>query len=165
MAADISTRCYDVRKEVIRDSFNGFYNISHRLEEVSTVRGITFINDSKATSVNACWYALESMNRTVIWIAGGQVNGNDYSILRELARQKVKALICIGVKNDQIINYFSDVIDVIMEATDLETAVRAAYESGSPGDTVLLSPGCASFDRFENYADRGDKFKKAVFDL
>lgn len=165
MAEGISTRLYDVRKEVIRDSFNGFQNIAHRLEEVSAVRGITFINDSKATSLNASWYALESMNRPVIWIAGGQANGNDWSILKELVKQKVKALICLGVDNERIISCFKDVVDVIIEVSDVRTAVQAAYEAGSPGDNVLLSPGCASFDRFENYADRGEQFKKAVFDL
>ncbi len=165
MAAGISLRVYDVRKEVIRDSFNGFLNVSHRLEEISTVRGITFINDSKATNVNACWYALESMNRPVIWIAGGQNNGYDYSILKELAQQKVKALVCLGVNNEPIINCFKDVVDIVTEAIDATMAVATAYEIGSPGDIVLLSPGCASFDRFENYADRGNQFKKAVFDL
>lgn len=165
MAEGITMRLYDVRKTVIRDSFNGFQNISHRLEEVSTVRGITFINDSKATNVNACWYALESMNRPVIWIAGGQENGNDYSILKELARQKVKALICMGVSNQRIIHCLRDEVNVIMEVNSARMAVQAAYQAGSPGDIVLLSPGCASFDRFDNYADRGDQFKQAVFDL
>ena len=165
MAAGIARRLIDVRKAAIRDSFNGFQNLSHRLEEVSTVRGVTFINDSKATNVNASWYALESMNRPVIWIAGGQANGNNWSILKELVKQKVKALICLGVDNQRIINCFKDVVDVIIEVPDAQTAVQAAYEAGSPGDNVLLSPGCASFDRFENYADRGEQFKKAVFDL
>ncbi len=165
MAEGISTRLYDVRKTFIRDSFNGFKNNAHRLEEIAAVRGITFINDSKATNVNASWYALESMTRPVIWIAGGQANGNDFSILKELAKQKVKALICLGADNERIINCFKDVIDVIIEATDTQTAVLAAYEVGSPGDMVLLSPGCASFDRFENYVDRGEQFKRAVFDL
>lgn len=165
LAAGITARLFDVRKTVIRDSFDGFQNISHRLEEISTVRGIAFINDSKATNVNACWYALESMNRPVIWIAGGLENGNDYSILEELARQKVKALICLGVNNNHIIKSFKHTVDIIIEANNARMAVKAAYEIGSPGDIVLLSPGCASFDRFDNYADRGDQFKKAVFDL
>ncbi len=165
MAAGIATRLIDVRKAAIRDSFNGFQNMSHRLEEISTVRGVTFINDSKATNVNACWYALESMNRPVIWIAGGQENGNDYSILKDLAEQKVKALVCLGMDNKHIINCFKDVIDKITEVPDAQKAVKAAFALASPGNIVLLSPGCASFDRFENYADRGEQFKKAVFDL
>lgn len=165
MAASIASRLIDVRKAAIRDSFNGFQNITHRLEEVSTVRGVTFINDSKATNVNACWYALESMNRPVIWIAGGLENGNDYSILKDLARKKVKALLCLGTDNKHIIKCFKDVVDKIIEVPDAQKAVKAAFALGSPGDFVLLSPACASFDRFENYADRGEQFKKAVFDL
>lgn len=165
MAAGITLRLYDVRKDVIRDSFIGFPNVAHRLEEVSTVRGVKFINDSKATNVNACWYALESMNHPVIWIAGGQDKDNDYSILKELAGKKVKALICLGANNERIINCFKGVVNSITQVIDAKTAVAAAYEMGSPGDIVLLSPGCPSFDRFENYADRGNQFKKAVFDL
>ena len=165
MAAGIARRLIDVRKAAIRDSFNGFQNLSHRLEEVSTVRGVTFINDSKATNVNASWYALESMNRPVVWIAGGLENGNDYSILKNLVEKKVKALICLGMDNKHIVNCFKDIIDKITEVPDAQKAVKAAFALASPGNIVLLSPACASFDRFENYADRGDQFKKAVFDL
>ncbi len=165
MARSIAAHMYDVRKEDIKDSLNGFQNIAHRLEEVATVRGIAFYNDSKATNVNATWYALETMNRPVIWIAGGQENGNDYSILRDIVRQKVKTLICIGTSNERIINCLQQDIGIIAEAPDMQTAVRAAYSIGQPGDAVLLSPACASFDRFDNYAHRGDLFKKAVYDL
>ena len=165
MARSIATRLYDVRKECIKDCFNGFQNIAHRLEEVATVRGITFVNDSKATNVNASWYALETMNRPVIWIAGGQENGNDYSILRDTVRQKVKTLICIGASNERIINCLQQDIGIIAEAPDMQTAVKAAYSIGQPGDVVLLSPACASFDSFDNYADRGEQFKKSVHDL
>jgi UDP-N-acetylmuramoylalanine--D-glutamate ligase len=165
MARSVASRLYDVRKKGIKDSLDGFQNISHRLEEVATVRGVTFINDSKATNVNASWYALETMNRPVIWIAGGQENGNDYSILREIVRQKVKTLICIGASNESIINCLHQDIGIIAEAPDMQTAVKAAYSIGQPGDVVLLSPACASFDRFDNYAERGEHFKKTVYDL
>ncbi len=165
MARGIALRLYEVRKQGIKESLNGFQNITHRLEEVAMVRGITFINDSKATNVNACWYALETMNRPVIWIAGGLDNGNDYSILRNVARQKVKTLICIGNNNERIIDSLQHDIKIIAEAPDMQTAVAAAYSIGQPGDIVLLSPACASFDRFDNYADRGEHFKKAVYDL
>lgn len=165
MVARIAQRQYDIRKEGIRDSLNGFTNNSHRLEEVATIRGITFINDSKATNVNACWYALESMNRPVIWIAGGMDTNNDYSILKLTIKEKVKAMICIGSNNDRLINTLGKDIDLVVESADMVTAVFAAYEIGSKGDIVLLSPGSASFDRFENYADRGDQFKRAVYDL
>lgn len=165
MAEGIISRQYDIRKEAIRNSLNGFSNSAHRLEEVATIRGITFINDSRATNVNASWYALESMNRPVIWIAGGLENGNDYSMLQNTARQKVKAMICIGVNNIIITQSLKKLIQIILESHNMISAVNIAYSIGSPGDVVLLSPACASFDRFENYADRGDQFKKAVFDL
>ncbi len=165
MVAGIAQRQFDIRKEGIRDSLNGFTNNAHRLEEVATIRGITFINDSKATNVNACWYALESMNRPVVWIAGGMDNNHDYRLLKSVVRQKVKAMICIGINNERFINNLKNDIELIVETPDMISAVHAAYNFGSPGDVVLLSPGCASFDRFENFADRGNQFKRAVYDL
>ncbi len=165
MAETIASRLYDVRKEGIKDSLSGFQNIAHRLEEVATVRGICFINDSKATNVNATWYALESMHRSVIWIAGGQDNGNNYEALKGVVKDKVKTLICLGADNSNISSYFRDKVDLILETADMADAVQAAYSLGQPGDTVLLSPACASFDLFDNYADRGKRFREAIFGL
>lgn len=161
----IALRQFDIRKDGIRDCLNSFGSISHRLEEIVTIRGITFINDSRATNVNACWYALESLNQPIIWIAGGLDNNNNYSMLQDLAKQKVKALVCIGVNNYRLIEFFKNDIEIIIETPDIHSAVNISYNIGVPGDTVLLSPACASFDRFESYADRGDQFRKAVIDL
>jgi UDP-N-acetylmuramoylalanine--D-glutamate ligase len=126
------------------------------------VHGIDFINDSKATNVNSTWYALESMEKPVIWIAGGVDKGNDYTMLHELVNGRVRALVCLGTDNVKIIDAFRELIPVIVEATTAEEAVQAAYRLGKKGDAVLLSPACASFDLFENYEDRGRKFKQAV---
>ncbi len=165
MAETIASRLYDVRKEGIKDSLSGFLNQVHRLEEVTTVRGISFINDSRATNVNATWYALESMQRPVIWIAGGQDNGNNYDELKDLVEEKVKAIICLGADNSNIRSYFQNKVDLLIETTDISEAVHAAYGLGQPGDIVLLSPACASFDLFDNYAERGERFKQAIFGL
>ncbi len=165
MAETVASRLYDVRKEGIKDSLSGFQNTSHRLEEIATVRGINFINDSKATNVNATWYALESMHRPVIWITGGQDHGNNYNILKGLVGEKVKAMVCIGIDNSNIISFFNDKIDLILETADMFDAVRAAYSLGQPGDVALLSPACPSFDLFDNYADRGKRFREAIFNL
>jgi UDP-N-acetylmuramoylalanine--D-glutamate ligase len=162
MAAGIASRVLEIRKEVVRESFSDFENIEHRLEFVNTVHGIDFINDSKATNVNSTWYALESMDKPVIWIAGGVDKGNDYTMLHELVDGRVKALVCLGTDNSKIIEAFSEMIPVIVEAKNAEEAVQAAYRLGKKGDAVLLSPACASFDLFENYEDRGRKFKQAV---
>jgi UDP-N-acetylmuramoylalanine--D-glutamate ligase len=162
MAAGIASRVLEIRKEVVRESFSDFENIEHRLEFVNTVHGIDFINDSKATNVNSTWYALESMDKPVIWIAGGVDKGNDYTMLHELVNGRVKALVCLGTDNSKIIDAFSEMIPVIVEAKTAEEAVQAAYRLGKKGDAVLLSPACASFDLFENYEDRGRKFKQAV---
>lgn len=165
MAAAIAGKILDIHNSVIRESLMGFKGIEHRLEKVKKVRGIEFINDSKATNVNSAWYALESMTTPTIWILGGTDKGNDYSILFELAREKVKAIVCLGVDNQKIIESFKDIIPIIIETKSAKEAVEKAFELGDAGDTVLLSPACASFDLFDNYEDRGRKFKKAVEEL
>ncbi len=165
MASGIAARVLDIRKETVRESFSDFENIEHRLELVNTVHGIDFINDSKATNVNSTWYALESMQKPVIWIAGGVDKGNDYNMLLDLVKSRVKAIVCLGEDNQKIIEAFKDVIPDIIETKTADEAVRAAYKLGKKGDVVLLSPACASFDLFENYEDRGRKFKGAVRSL
>jgi UDP-N-acetylmuramoylalanine--D-glutamate ligase len=162
MAAGIAGHVLNIRKEVIRESLSDFQGVEHRLEYVLTVRGVKYINDSKATNVNSAWYALESMTTPVVWIAGGTDKGNDYSELMDLVKQKVKALICLGVDNSKLHATFDGVVPVIVDAKSAEEAVQHAYRISVPGDTVLLSPACASFDLFENYEDRGRKFKAAV---
>lgn len=162
MAAGIAARVLDIRNEVIRESLSDFRNVEHRLEVVTTVHGIEFINDSKATNVNSTWYALESMNRPVVLILGGVDKGNDYSTLIELAKDKVKAIVCMGADNRKIVKAFKEVVPQIVETKSAEEAVQASYRLGKKGDVVLLSPACASFDLFENYEDRGRQFKKAV---
>jgi UDP-N-acetylmuramoylalanine--D-glutamate ligase len=162
MASGIASRILDIRKDVVRESFSDFENIEHRLEFVNTVHGIDFINDSKATNVNSTWYALESIQNPIVWIAGGVDKGNDYDMIAELVKSRVKALVCMGIDNKKLIDAFKDVVPVIVEAGSAEEAVQAAYRLGKKGDTVLLSPCCASFDLFENYEDRGRKFKAAV---
>lgn len=162
MAAGIAARALDIRKDVVRESFADFENIEHRLEFVNSVHGIDFINDSKATNVNSTWYALESMQKPVVWIAGGVDKGNDYAMLMDLVKQHVKAIVCLGKDNKKIIEAFKDIVPEIMETESAEAAVREAYKLGKKGDVVLLSPCCASFDLFENYEDRGRQFKAAV---
>lgn len=162
MAAGIAARILDIRKDVVRESFSDFENIEHRLEFVSAVHGIEFVNDSKATNVNSTWYALESMQKPVIWIAGGVDKGNDYTMLTDLVKSRVKAIVCLGVDNKKLIEAFKGIVPVITESGSAEEAVQAAYQLGKKGDVVLLSPACASFDLFENYEDRGRKFKAAV---
>ncbi len=162
MAASIVSRVLDIRKEVVRESLSDFENVEHRLEAVATINGIEFINDSKATNVNSAWYALESMAKPVIWIVGGVDKGNDYTQLYDLAKEKVKAIICLGVDNSKIIENFSTVVDKIVETNTAKDAVNMAYQLGKKGDVVLLSPACASFDLFQNYEDRGMQFKTAV---
>ena len=165
MAAGIAARIMEVKKEIIRESLSDFENVEHRLEFVTKVHGIEFINDSKGTNVNSTWYALESMNNPVIWIVGGIDKGNDYSILRDLVKQKVKGIVCLGVNNKKIKKAFSDIVENIVETSSAKDAVMQAYKLGKQGDTVLLSPCCASFDLFENYEDRGSQFKQAVRSL
>jgi UDP-N-acetylmuramoylalanine--D-glutamate ligase len=162
MAAGIAARVLEVRNETIRESLSDFQNVEHRLERVADVNGVVFINDSKATNVNSAWFALESMDRPVIWIMGGTDKGNDYSTLLDLAKQKVKAIVCLGKDNSKIIAAFGKVVPTIIETDSAGLAVRQSYDLSEPGDVVLLSPACASFDLFENYEDRGRKFKAAV---
>jgi UDP-N-acetylmuramoylalanine--D-glutamate ligase len=165
MAAAVSGSLLDIRKQHIQESLSDFQNIEHRLEHVAVIQGIEFINDSKATNVNAVWYALEDMPDNVIWIAGGIDKGNDYEILKDLVSKKVKAIICLGKDNKHLLDAFSGVVDSIIETFSMEVAVRAALYMGKKGDTVLLSPACASFDLFENYEDRGKQFKESVNSL
>ncbi len=162
MAAGIAARALEIRKDVVRESFADFENIEHRLEFVSTVHGIDFINDSKATNVNSTWYALESMQKPVVWIAGGVDKGNDYTMLLELVKKHVRVIVCLGKDNKKIIEAFKDVVPEIVETQSADAAVREAYSRGKKGEVVLLSPCCASFDLFENYEDRGRQFKAAV---
>ncbi len=162
MAAGVTGKLVDMRKETIRESLSDFHNIDHRLELVGNVHGIEFINDSKATNVNSTWYALESMNNPVILILGGVDKGNDYSMLTDLVKSKVKAIICLGTDNKKIIKAFGGLVETILEAKSAKEAVAQSYKIGKKGDTVLLSPACASFDMFENYEDRGTQFKQAV---
>ncbi|MFH0895142.1 MAG: UDP-N-acetylmuramoyl-L-alanine--D-glutamate ligase [Bacteroidota bacterium] len=165
MAAGIAARAYDIRNTVIKESLSDFQNIEHRLEYVTNVHGIEFINDSKATNVNSTWYALESMSKPVIWIVGGIDKGNDYSILFDMVKEKVKGIVCLGKSNSKIMKIFSGIVPNITEASNADEAVKRAYDMGSNGDVVLLSPACASFDLFENYEDRGIRFKNAVYEL
>ena len=165
MAASIASKLVDIRKESIRQSLSDFENVEHRLEYVARIHGIDFINDSKATNVNSTWYALETTDTPVIWIAGGIDKGNDYTKLMKLVPEKVKAIICLGIDNSKLIELFADLVPAIYETQSAEQAVLTAYTIGKKGDTVLLSPACASFDLFDNYEERGNKFKQAVKNL
>ena len=162
MAAAIAARVFEVKDSVIRQSMIDFQNVEHRLEYVLTVHGIDFINDSKATNVNACWFALESMTKGVVWIVGGVDKGNDYSELAEMVDEKVKAIICLGENNQNIIDAFKDKVDTIVQASTMSEAVNQSYSLANKGEAVLLSPACASFDLFANYEDRGVQFKKSA---
>lgn len=165
MAAGVSARIFDLRKELVRDSLTNFENIEHRLETVGKVNGVTFVNDSKATNINSTWYALESINKPIIWIAGGVDKGNDYGELYEMVDEKVKAVICLGKDNKKLRAAFTGRVENVIETSSADEAVQVAYELSREGDTVLLSPACASFDLFEDYEDRGRKFKAAVKQL
>ena len=162
MAAGIVGRIMDLRNDTIRESLSDFQNVEHRLEKLGTVNGIEFINDSKATNVNSTWYALECMEKPVILILGGTDKGNDYSSLRELVKQKVKAIVCLGLENEKIHAAFGDLVKVFVDTNTAAKAVQESYDLAEQGDVVLLSPACASFDLFENYEERGRKFKAAV---
>ncbi|AEV33786.1 UDP-N-acetylmuramoylalanine--D-glutamate ligase [Owenweeksia hongkongensis DSM 17368] len=165
MASGLASKLLGIRKEAIRESLAGFESIEHRLEPVLQVYGMQFINDSKATNVNSTWYALDNMHEPTIWIAGGVDKGNDYSQLFGLVEKKVKAIICLGVDNSKLHQEFEGKVDLIIDAADMDEAVRMAYKMGEKGDNILLSPACASFDLFENYEDRGRQFKAAVRNL
>lgn len=165
MAACVAATMLDIRKEKIREAVQDFQGLEHRMEFVATVRGVTFINDSKATNVNSAWYALESMTRPTILILGGVDKGNDYSLIADLVKEKVKAIICLGTDNRKIHEAFAKDINTIVNTAGAVEAVSAAFHFAEKGDVVLLSPACASFDLFKNYEDRGAQFKKAVKEL
>ena len=165
MAATMAAHLLNVRKNSIKESLSNFEGAEHRLENVAKIREVEYINDSKATNVNATFYALECMDKTTVWIVGGVDKGNDYTDLLPLVREKVKAIVCLGVDNDKIKQTFSNVVDIIVETQGAEEAVKVSNKLAERGEAVLLSPACASFDLFDNYEDRGRQFKKAVKSL
>ncbi|MBG44542.1 MAG: UDP-N-acetylmuramoyl-L-alanine--D-glutamate ligase [Aequorivita sp.] len=165
MAASTVATLLRIRKQTIRESLEGFQGVEHRLEKVLKINNVLYINDSKATNVNATFFALDSMENPTVWIVGGVDKGNDYSELLPLVNEKVKAIICLGVDNEKIINAFGNVVDTIIETDSMTMAVQVAYKLAERNNTVLLSPACASFDLFENYEDRGRQFKEAVRNL
>jgi len=165
MAASIAATTLGIRKEKIREAVSNFHSLEHRMEFVATVRGVDFVNDSKATNVNSTWYALESMQKSTVLILGGVDKGNDYELIAELVKEKVKAIICMGTDNKKIIDFFGDKVASIVEADSAKKAVNAAFKLAEKGDVVLLSPACASFDLFKNYEDRGVQFKESVKEL
>ena len=162
MASGMIAQLLNVRNETLRESLEDFESVEHRLESVLMINGVQYINDSKATNINATFYALDSMKSDTVWIVGGIDKGNDYTDLLPLVHEKVKAIICLGVDNEKIKEAFSNVVDLIVETQGAEEAVKVAYKLAQKGDAVLLSPACASFDLFENYEDRGRQFKAAV---
>ena len=165
MAASISAKVLDIKKEDIREGLKDFKGVEHRLEKVARVRGVEFINDSKATNVNSCWYALESMRTKVILILGGKDKGNDYSEIEELVKEKVNAIICLGFDNSKLHAFFEGKVPHIEDASSMKEAVDKAFACAQKGETVLLSPCCASFDLFKSYEDRGEQFKECVRNL
>ena len=165
MAAGIASMIFEIRNEQLRESLASFTGVEHRLERFLKVHGIEFVNDSKATNVNSTWYALESIYKPIVWIAGGVDKGNDYNMLKALAKEKVKAIVCLGKDNQKLHDAFKGVVKNIVDASSMDEAVKAAYYLARNGDTVLLSPACASFDLFENYEDRGTQFKQNVRNL
>lgn len=165
MAATSVAKLMQIRKSTIRESLSNFQGVEHRLEKVLKIQNVQYINDSKATNVNATFFALDSMNTPTVWIVGGVDKGNDYNELMSLVREKVKAIICLGVDNKKIIDVFGNVVDIMIEVDNMNDAVKMAQRLSEKGDTVLLSPACASFDLFESYEDRGKQFKQAVKNL
>lgn len=165
MAASLAATALDLRKEKIREALQTFESLEHRMEHAGTVKGVEFINDSKATNVNSTWYALESMTKPVILILGGVDKGNDYSVLEDLVKEKVKAIVCMGKDNRKIHEAFGDIVSLMVNTASAQEAVSAAFHFANKGDVVLLSPACASFDLFKNYEDRGNQFKQAVRNL
>ncbi|MEN6619039.1 MAG: UDP-N-acetylmuramoyl-L-alanine--D-glutamate ligase [Rikenellaceae bacterium] len=165
MAAAITGKVLNIKNDILRNSLSSFKGVEHRLEKVLKVKNVLYINDSKATNVNSAWYALESINTPVIWIAGGKDKGNDYSPLFDLVKEKVRAIICLGADNRKLHAVFEDKVEVMYDTLSAEEAVKTAYSIAKPGDTVLLSPACASFDLFKNYEERGKLFKDAVQNL
>ncbi|PQB08108.1 UDP-N-acetylmuramoylalanine--D-glutamate ligase [Polaribacter filamentus] len=165
MAATMAAQLLKVRKQIIMESLEDFEGAEHRLENVAKIRDVEYINDSKATNVNATFYALECMDKPTVWIVGGVDKGNDYNDLLALVREKVKAIVCLGLDNDKIKETFGNVVDIIVETAGAEEAVKVSHKLADRGDAVLLSPACASFDLFDNYEDRGRQFKEAVRSL
>jgi UDP-N-acetylmuramoylalanine--D-glutamate ligase len=165
MAAGIAAATLGIRKEKIREAVTTFESLEHRMEYVATVKGVEYINDSKATNINSTWFALESMEKQTILILGGVDKGNDYEVLKDLVKEKVKAIVCLGTDNRKIHEAFGEDVALMVNTTSAEDAVKAAYHFAVKGDVVLLSPACASFDLFKNYEDRGNQFKKAVREL
>jgi UDP-N-acetylmuramoylalanine--D-glutamate ligase len=165
MAATSVAKLMQIRNATIRESLSNFQGVEHRLEKVLKIQNVQYINDSKATNVNASFFALDSMTTPTVWIVGGVDKGNDYNELMSLVHEKVKGIICLGVDNKKIIDAFGNVVDVMIEVDNMADAVRMAQRMTEKGDTVLLSPACASFDLFENYEDRGKQFKQAVYNL
>ncbi len=165
MAAGIAAVTLGIRKEKIREAVKNFNSLEHRMEFIAMVRGVEFINDSKATNVNSTWFALESMNKPTVLVLGGTDKGNDYGLIAELVKEKVKAIVCMGLDNRKIIEAFKDIAPVIVETDSAKKAVNASFKLAEKGDVVLLSPACASFDLFKNYEDRGLQFKEAVKEL
>jgi UDP-N-acetylmuramoylalanine--D-glutamate ligase len=162
LAASIAGKILKISNESIRNSLMTFQAVEHRLENVAEIDGVRFINDSKATNVNACYYALESMKQPTIWIVGGTDKGNDYTEIEDLVRRKVKAIVCLGIDNQKIIDFFQNKKELIYSTSSMEEAVKVSKSLATNGDTVLLSPCCASFDLFKNYEDRGRQFKEEV---
>ena len=162
MAASIAASTLGIRKEKIREAVSNFHSLEHRMEFVATVKGVDFINDSKATNVNSTWYALESMQKPTILILGGVDKGNDYALVADLVKEKVKAIVCMGTDNAKLIEFFKGKVAQIIEVDSAKKAVNASFELAEKGDVVLLSPACASFDLFKNYEDRGQQFKESV---
>ncbi|HEX7691660.1 MAG TPA: UDP-N-acetylmuramoyl-L-alanine--D-glutamate ligase [Sediminibacterium sp.] len=165
MAAGIAATTLGIRKEKIREAVKDFHSLEHRMEFVAMVRGVEFINDSKATNVNSTWFALESMTKPTVLILGGTDKGNDYALIADLVKDKVKAIVCMGIDNKKIISAFKDIVPTIVETDSAKKAVNASFKLSEKGDVVLLSPACASFDLFKNYEDRGTQFKDAVKEL
>lgn len=165
MAASIAASTLGIRKEKIREAVSNFHSLEHRMEFVATVKGVDFINDSKATNVNSTWYALESMQKPTILILGGVDKGNDYALVADLVKDKVKAIVCMGTDNAKLFEYFKDKVAQIIEVDSAKKAVNASFKLAEKGDVVLLSPACASFDLFKNYEDRGHQFKESVKEL
>ena len=165
LAATIASRVLEISNDVLRDSLSDFQNVEHRLERAGNVNGVEFINDSKATNVNSVWYALECMDKPVVWIVGGQDKGNNYAEIMDLVKSKVKAIVCMGLDNGKLHSAFKDLGLPMVDTKSAEEAVQRSYQLADPGDVVLLSPACASFDLFANYEERGRKFKNAVKSL
>ncbi|MEO5966730.1 MAG: UDP-N-acetylmuramoyl-L-alanine--D-glutamate ligase [Ferruginibacter sp.] len=165
MFASLATMVLDIRKDKIREALQTFESLEHRMEPAGTVKGVEFINDSKATNINSTWFALESMTKPVILILGGIDKGNDYSLLHDLVKEKVKAIVCMGTDNIKIHESFGDIVPLMVSTDNAKDAVQSAFHFANKGDVILLSPACASFDLFKNYEDRGSQFKQAIKEL